>query len=161
MSFSDFELSVPTLEEGRAVHALIAECPPLDTNSLYCNLLQTHHFAATSIAAKRQNKLEGFVSGYRIPGQPDTLFVWQVAVAESARGEGLGSRMLDALVDRPGTAFSFLETTITADNRASWALFERFAQARGANLTRSPLFEREAHFGGNHSTEILVRIGPF
>lgn len=162
MSKTEITLAPPAAEDGLLVHRLIAQCPPLDTNSLYCNLLQCHHFAATSVAAKRDQKLEGFISGYRQPEQPDTLFVWQVAVAESARGEGLGSRMLDALVERPGTPqIRFLETTITADNQASWALFERFARQRAANLQQTPLFERERHFGGDHATEVLVRIGPF
>lgn len=52
-------LRVPTLEDGPGIHALVAQCPPLDTNSRYCNLLQCHHFADTSIVASLGQHLIG------------------------------------------------------------------------------------------------------
>src|SRR5690606_42164986 len=65
---------------------LVARCQPLDTNSVYCNLLQCSDFADTAIAAEDANgQLVGFISGYRPPSRPDTLFVWQVAVDASMR----------------------------------------------------------------------------
>ncbi|CAN0584610.1 unnamed protein product, partial [Laminaria digitata] len=92
------ELVQPTAELSAAVHKLISECPPLDTNSMYCNLLQSSHFAETAVAAVLENELVGFISGYRIPQRPETLFVWQVAVGEKARGQGLAGRMLKEIL---------------------------------------------------------------
>ena len=97
------ELVQPTAELGAAVHKLISECPPLDTNSMYCNLLQSSHFAETAVAAVLENELVGFISGYRIPQRPETLFVWQVAVGEKARGQGLAGRMLKEILLREQT----------------------------------------------------------
>lgn len=54
----------------------------------------------------------------------------------------------------------FLETTITPDNEASWALFRSFARDFGAAVEESVLFSRERHFGGSHDDEVLLRIGP-
>jgi L-2,4-diaminobutyric acid acetyltransferase len=159
---SDILLRVPTREDGRAAHQLIGCCPPLDTNSMYCNLLQCSHFAETSVAAQMGGELVGFVSGYIIPGRDDTLFIWQVAVGEKARGRGLASRMLDHIAGRERCRdVSYLETTITEDNKASWALFTRFAERRGAELDSSVMFDEQLHFGGEHASEMLVRIGPF
>jgi len=67
------------------VHDLIARCPPLDRNSLYCNLLQCSHFAATCALARHDDTTVGFVSGYRPPSDPGVLFIWQVAVDSTAR----------------------------------------------------------------------------
>ena len=90
------------------------------------------------------------------------MFVWQVAVGNAARGQGLALRMLDHIVDRHVCRdVRFMETTITEDNAASWGLFRKFAEARGAELSHKVGFDREAHFGGQHDTEMLVRIGPF
>lgn len=161
----------PRAEDGPQISALIGACPPLDTNSVYCTLLQCTHFAKTCVLAERQehqaerqgdqSRIAGWVSAYRPPAAPDELFVWQVAVCPSARGTGLGSRMLDELFERPATTgVTTLVTTITQDNAASWALFTRFARARGLSLQKAPLFERDAHFGGRHDTEWEVRIGP-
>ncbi|HSN70740.1 MAG TPA: diaminobutyrate acetyltransferase [Steroidobacteraceae bacterium] len=156
------QIRAPAARDGAAVHSLIARCPPLDANSLYCNLLQCTHWADTSVLAERNGRIVGFTSGYLIPGRDDTLFVWQVAVATQARGIGLASRMLDALLEREACQHvTHLETTITPDNAGSWALFRRFAERRGAQLEEAPMFDRERHFGGGHDTEVLARIGPF
>lgn len=155
-------LRPPRGEDGAALHRLVAACPPLDPNSLYCNLLQCTHFSDTGVAAERNGELVGFISGYIVPARPDTLFVWQVAVAAAARGEGLAKRMLCELLGRSATtAVRFLETTITPDNQASWALFESLARELGAAHQRHNHFERDRHFGGVHDDEMLMRIGPF
>ncbi|SDG76224.1 diaminobutyrate acetyltransferase [Roseospirillum parvum] len=159
---TSLSLRAPTREDGVAIHRLIAACPPLDTNSMYCNLLQCDHFADTCVIAERFGEPVGWISGYVPPGEPNTLFVWQVAVAEGARGLGLGRRMLGHLLNRPACAeVSHMKTTITADNQASWGLFRRFAERLGAPLSHTAHFKREAHFGGQHATEHMVTIGAF
>jgi len=156
------DFQVPQSTDGYAVHRLISSCPPLDSNSLYCNLLQCAHFADTAICAKDDEDLAGFVSGYRIPNRLDTLFIWQVAVADGQRGQGLAGRMLCELLQRPiCREVAYLETSITPSNRASWILFDKLAMRLETTSQVSPLFEKEEHFQGDHETEILVRIGPF
>jgi L-2,4-diaminobutyric acid acetyltransferase len=155
-------LRIPLPEDGMDVYKLVKSCPPLDTNSVYCNLLQCSHFAGTSVAADSNGELVGFISGYLVPGRPETLFVWQVAVAEQARGQGLASRMLQHILERSDCdAVTHIETTITEENRASWALFEGLANKLGTELTSSVMFDQEMHFDGQHDSEMLVRIGPF
>jgi L-2,4-diaminobutyric acid acetyltransferase len=157
----DISLRQPKSSDGAAVSRLIAQCPPLDTNSVYCNLLQCTHFAATSVAALQDDQLVGFISGYLPPEQPDTLFIWQVAVDESARGQGLASRMLAEIMARPHCQnVRWMETSITATNRASWLLFEGFAAKACARASREILFDQQQHFRGEHATEYLLRIGP-
>lgn len=155
-------LRVPRKDDGFRLHQLVAECPPLDTNSMYCNLLQCSDFADTGVAAEKDGDLVGFISGYRPPKKPDTVFVWQVAVHEKGRGQGLAKRMLKAIVERDVCRdVTHLETTITEDNEASWALFRSFARDMGAELDYHEHFEKDAHFGGQHDSEFLLRIGPF
>jgi L-2,4-diaminobutyric acid acetyltransferase len=157
-----FTFHTPSAEDGLSVSRLVETCPPLDRNSVYCNLLQCHHFAETSVAAKREEELVGFVSGYLVPGKSNTLFIWQVAVAEHARGHGLATQMIQRIIDRPNnTKISWLETTITADNTASWALFEGLARERGGMAKRTVMFDKQRHFSNEHNTEYLMRIGPF
>jgi len=154
-------LRLPIDTDGKRVFDLVMECPPLDVNSAYCNLLQCTHFAQTSVTATQGHHTVGFISGYIIPERPDTLFIWQVAVAESARGQGLANQMLTHILDRPATTdVRFLETTITESNKASWALFQRFADQQGAPLESNVMFDETQHFQGDHASEMLVRIGP-
>ena len=113
------------------------------------------------MAAIRNDELVGFISAYLIPEKPDTLFIWQVAVAESARGQGLATQMLDHLLQRESSqSVSFIETTITETNRASWALFESLAGLLDSALESQVMFDSKRHFAGEHETEMLVRVGP-
>lgn len=87
--------------------------------------------------------------------------MWQVAITEAARGNGLARRMINALLERPfASGVTHLITTVTDDNAPSWALFNGLARAWDATLVRSPLFECTTHFDGAHATEWLARIGP-
>ena len=151
----------PTKSDGSQVHYLINACKPLDVNSLYCNILQCHHFSDTAILAELNGKVVGFVSGYRLPEQPETLFVWQVAVASEARGSGLATRMITSLIQRHQDSVRFLHTSITEGNAASWNTFRRIAKQFDAPLNSDVLFERDQHLDGKHDTEFLVQIGPF
>ncbi|MDZ3832859.1 MAG: diaminobutyrate acetyltransferase [Sphingopyxis sp.] len=151
----------PQATDGPAVTALIAACPPLDRNSAYCNLVQCTHFAAHCVIAERGGRIVGWVSGHRPPSDPEAFFVWQVAVAAEARGQGLAGRMIRMLLARPEQrGVARLITTVTHDNAASWALFRGLAREWGAGLEQEPLFERDAHFAGAHDTEFQASIGP-
>ncbi|MFU8814632.1 MAG: diaminobutyrate acetyltransferase, partial [Pseudomonadales bacterium] len=159
---AEIVLRVPSAEDGPALHNLIAACPPLDQNSRYCNLLQVTHFAETAVVAECDGELVGSITGYLKPGAPDTLFIWQVAVHERARGQRLATRMMDEIVDRPVCrAVRWMETTIDPDNAASWKAFAKFADARNAATEQALLFSRQRHFEGKHGDEVLLRIGPF
>jgi diaminobutyrate acetyltransferase len=151
----------PVGRDGQAIFDLIASCPPLDPNSLYCNLLQCTHFAGTCIVAERDGLIDGWISGYRPPDDPDAMFVWQVAVHERARGCGLAVAMLDALFSLPAVADATrLLTTVTPSNQPSRRMFDRFAQTHRAELTTAPGFDRDQHFGGSHESEELISVAP-
>lgn len=157
-----FEFRILAPADGIALHRLVRACPPLDPNSLYCNLLQCSHFRNTSIAAFGNGDLLGSVTGYCIPERADTLFVWQVAVHPSARGRGLARSMLRNLLGRmTRQGIRFIETSITPGNVASRKLFSGFAAEQHADMVRSVMFEQDSHFAGDHETEYLFRIGPF
>lgn len=155
-------LRAPTKEDGKAVWDLIAACPPLDQNSMYCNILQCTHFAGTCVLAERDGKALGWLSAYCPPDEPETLFVWQIAVHEEARGEGLAHILLENLLARPHLkGVDTVKATITPDNRASWGLFESLARRLDAPIERSDWLESDRHFGGRHAPETMISIGPF
>lgn len=157
----EIRLRKPTVDDGVAIWRLIAACPPLDQNSVYCNLLQCTDFADTCIVAQRDDEAVGWISGYLPPAEPDALFIWQVAVHESARGVGLAGRMLHGLITRRSCrGVRHMKTTITPDNEGSFALFRSFATSVDAPFNESDGFDKQAHFKGLHDSERLITIGP-
>lgn len=148
---------VPTVDDGVRLWEIAEDSQVLDVNSRYAYVLWCRDFAATSIVARLGGRVVGFVTGYARPDQPDTLFVWQVAVDAAARGKRAAAVMLDDLVARVG--LPYLETTITDDNAASIAMFSGLAERHDAPVARTELFDRTV-LGAEHDPEFLYRIGP-
>lgn len=159
------QLTLRALErrDGALLHDLVAACPPLDLNSRYAYLLLCEHHAATSVVAELDGRLVGAVTAYVPPQQPDTLFVWQVAVAADMRGQKLGTRMLDYLLQQciQVQGLRWMETTISPDNQPSHQLFTQFALRRGAGCTTTELFAATDFGASGHEAEYLYKIGPW
>jgi L-2,4-diaminobutyric acid acetyltransferase len=151
----------PQLADGQSVHALVSRCPPLDLNSSYSYFLLCSHHAETCVVVQQGAEMVGFLSAYRLPQAPQTLFVWQVAVDAKVRGRGLAGRMLAELLARPSCAgVHFIETTVSPSNHASRQVFSRFAARHHAAWQEDVFLARE-HFGAEaHEEEVLLRIGP-
>jgi L-2,4-diaminobutyric acid acetyltransferase len=148
--------------DGSRIWSLIEATPALDGNSLYCNLLQATHFAATCAIAEMDGRPVGWLSAYIPPDHPDTLFVWQVCVGSAARGQGLGRRLIADVLARPVCGgVTTLQCTITEDNDPSWALFGGVARRLDAQMRQVEHFKRDEHFNGQHDSEYAVSIGPF
>ncbi|AOV17810.1 diaminobutyrate acetyltransferase [Acidihalobacter aeolianus] len=149
----------PKVDDGRHIWRLVRESGVLDVNSSYCYLLQCRDYADTAAVAEDGRGLAGFVTGYRPPMREDVWFVWQIGVAQRARGQGLAKRLLhDVLLRHPDV--SRIEATIEPSNRASRALFSSLANDLGAPMRESSGFSAD-HFPGDHAPEPSIHIGPF
>ncbi len=132
------------IDEGALLWELARDAGGVDLNSPYAYLMQCRNFHETCVVAEVFGTPAGFVTAHRVPNRPHVLFVWQVAVLPEFRGLGIGQRMLDALVERPGcTGVRKLEATVTPSNKASEALFSAFAKRRGAALDIAAGFARD------------------
>lgn len=100
MPSGELTLRPPTPGDGAALWRIACEVG-LDRNSPYKYLVFCRDFAGSSVVALDGDEPVGFVTGYRRPTEPGTLFVWQVGVAAAVRGRGVASAMLDHLAGRP------------------------------------------------------------
>lgn len=153
-------LRPPTREDASDMWRLASQA--VDTNSSYSFLMLVEYLADTcAVAVDDRGTTAGFVTGFRLPNDPETLFVWQVAVADTHRGIGLGTQLLRAVAERPAIPrLRFLEATVTPDNEASASLFRKFARDRDTECREEDLFETE-DFPGEHDAEVRFRVGPF
>lgn len=148
----------PDAADAAQMWRLVQASEHLDCNSPYFYLLWCRDFAESSVAAHDDaGRLLGFAAGFRRPRAPGTLFIWQVAVHPEHRGRGLGSQMLDRLIERGGARTTALEASVTPGNAASLALFGSLARRRRSALRRCALFGAD-RFPDRHEAEDLLRI---
>lgn len=138
----------------------------VDPNSPYSYLMLGEYFPDSCAVAVRDGDLVGFVTGFTPAVDPETLFVWQIAVADRARGNGLGSHLLDHVVNRPQVPrLRYLEATVTPSNEQSRRLFRAFAERWRTDCVEEDLFSEEDFPSGDgypeHEREIRFRIGAF
>lgn len=157
-------LRPPRVYDGATLWRLAKETG-MDLNSPYSYLLMCTHFSGTCLVAEMDGEPVGFVTAYRPPTHPDTVFVWQIAVAPKARRTGLARSLIQSLLKSPAcSSVRFLEATVTESNLASAGLFRSIADELGTQCSQSTMFET-SHFpvnqGQAHDAELLLRIGPF
>lgn len=155
----DIEIRQAQPNDGAAIHQLITQCPPLDVNSTYAYfLLSNHHQETCFLAVDAHQNIVGAVTAYRLPKDPKTLFIWQIAVAETARGQGVASQLLNALLNACRD-IDCIHTTISPSNEASLASFRRLANKLRAEFTIQEFLKADA-CGPGHEAEDLIIIKP-
>lgn len=151
----------PDLKDSTEIFALVERSKPLDLNSRYCYMLICSHFSDTSIVVEQDGHVVAFVSGYRLPERPETLFVWQVAVDRLVRGKGVALKMLKSLLEREGLGdIRYVDTTISPSNVASQKLFKRLAAELNTEIKDCLYFEKALFGEEAHEDERLFTIGP-
>lgn len=150
----------PTSHDARAMRGLARDSQVLSVNSTYYYALMASHFRETCLVAECNSQICGYITGYCPPGQPETLFVWQVGVARAFQGQGVGKKMLIALLNAKQP--KFLEATIGPENQASISLFQAVARYYNVDhrFSQTPFFAEE-DLGDGDQAEYLMRVGPF
>ncbi|MGP4075940.1 diaminobutyrate acetyltransferase [Halobacillus sp. K22] len=154
-----YQFCKPEKSDGAEVYEMIENIPILDLNSSYSYLLWCEFFSDTSVVVKDDGDTVGFISGFIHPASPDTLFIWQVAVAETERGQGLATRMIDHIVDRHEDV-RYIEATVSPSNKPSQKLFKGFAKKKEVPCDISVCFEEDDFPGEDHEQENTFKIGP-
>lgn len=159
---SPYTFRNPEKADGADIWALVKKTGVLDLNSAYSYLMLGEYFSDTCVVAERKGKIVGFVSGFIPQDRPDTVFVWQVGVADSERGRGLAKQLLRQLLGSEACGdVHYLESTVTPSNTASTRLFRAIARELHTSCVIDDGFHEDLFPGECHETERLFRIGPF
>ncbi len=157
---TDIHFRSATPQDGRAIWTLGRDAGALELNSAYFYLVFAMDFGDTCLIAERDGIVVGAVVGYRPPREPESAFVWQIGVAASQRGRGLGKTLLRHWLELPGVRDArWLTATISDDNEPSKWLFQAVARDLGVDCKVLPHFTEEM-FPVEHPAEPLYRIGP-
>tara|TARA_B100000795_G_C22697492_1_gene398212 strand:+ start:128 stop:634 length:507 start_codon:yes stop_codon:yes gene_type:complete len=157
---SAIKITHPSKEDGISVAELIKRCPPLDLNSTYHYLIQSHYFSKTCSIAFDNKKVVAFVSGFINSSKNNSLFIWQVAIDENYRGKELGIELIEFILNQNKNLDS-IETTVTKNNISSRRMFQKICEKYKSRISELILFDKEKDFANKHDSEMLIKIGPF
>src|SRR5205823_4957607 len=100
------------------------------------------------------------ISAFIRPSAPEIIFVWQIAVAASERGQGLGRELLHRLLSQPACLGAVsLEAAVARSNPASRALFEALARDLSVPVQAGQGLDSKLFPDGVDENEDLLRIG--
>lgn len=151
--------NAPTIEEGHLLHKLAKEAGGLDVNTEYAYLLLGAHFSETCAIAKSDGNPAGFASAYIVPGKPDTLFVWQIAVGKNYRGQGLAKSMIKQILSRDACKnINNVEATVSPSNDASMSVFRSLAKDLDGSFNTAEYIKTSHFSSGDHEDEPLIQI---
>ncbi|KOR89273.1 diaminobutyrate acetyltransferase [Paenibacillus solani] len=149
----------PSAEDGSRVWRLIKETAVLDLNSSYCYIMLCDLFKETCAVAEQNGELVGFVSAFQPSERKNTLFIWQIAVAESERGQGVGLSLLKQLLEREENAgIRTIEATVSTSNIPSRSLFAHLAKDLGSSYEEGNGYSAHLFPGNAHEDENWIRI---
>lgn len=165
ISTANIVLRQPKMEDGAKIWKLVKETNVLDVNSSYSYIMMCMFFADTCVVAEDQEtgKIVGFITAYRPPSDPESIFVWQIGVDVSQRGKGLGGALLESLLRRKAVSgVKYVTATISPSNIASQKLFEKLASTLRSEVHKSEEQSIPQHVfpEGGHEAELMYRIGP-
>jgi len=159
---TSYHFREPSKEDGAKIWEFINYTKTMDLNSAYSYIMLGHFFSDTCVIAEDKDEIIGFVSAFRLPQDPDTIFVWQVAVHDGYRGEGIGRKLLKELLKRESCKnVRYLEATVSPTNIASQSLFKGLSRYLGCPCEISDCFPEELFPESGHEAEQTYRVGPF
>lgn len=153
------ELRHPEVEDGAEVWAL-AKSTTLDLNTPYSYLMMSKFFGDRCVIAVRDGEIVGFLTGFLVAYESrhvNTFFVWQIAVKENARGEGIARDMIEYLAGIH--RLSYVQATVSEENTASMNTFKSIAQKYDTDFYTEMCFDQDV-FPNNEKPELIVTIGP-
>lgn len=119
-------------DEYRKVYALAGEIDGIEQHAEHVYKIMSDHFGSTFFIAKVPDKegtlkATGFMMGYMSQEIRGHLFVWQIAVSDQSKGQGIGHRLLKHTVCFAHSKYgcTAVMATVETGNIPSQNLFEK------------------------------------
>ncbi len=152
-------LRLPVPEDAEKLSTITPQTGQDLAGDLIGELAEFDCYRKTSVVAELDGQPVGVALAYIPPYDPETLFIWQLTLAEHEQDKGLASLMLGQLIRREAcVGVTRVQTTISADNEPAWSLFRRFARWQRSRLDIRPFITQALDPHRRHEGENMVTI---
>lgn len=108
------------------VYDFVSHCKPLENYAEHFYKIMFRYFGNSCLVAEFNDKIVGFVMGFRSQVDNEKFFLWQIGVFSYHRGQEIGKMLLDEF-EKAGKNLGCkrVEVTVDPNNPASQKLFEK------------------------------------
>lgn len=115
-----------TQEDFLRVHRFTSGCPPLENYPEHLYKIILRYFGDYCFIAEKKEQIIGFAMGIVPQSFPHTYFLWQVGIAPSYQGKGIGGKLVRVIENEiKKKGITRIEVTIDPVNSTSQKLFEK------------------------------------
>lgn len=115
-----------TQEDFLKIHRFTAGCPPLENYPEHVYKIILRYFGDCCFIAEEKGQITGFVMGIVSQNFKGTYFLWDIGVAPSYQGRGIGGKLVrEAENELVKLGLTRIEVTIDPVNLSSQKLFEK------------------------------------
>ena len=144
-----------TQEDFLRVHQFTAGCPPMENYPEHVYKIILRYFGDYCFVAEENGQIIGFAMGIVPQSYPDTFFLWEIGVAPSYQGQGIGGKLIREVENElRKKEFKRIEVTIDPVNLPSQKLFEKMGYQ---NI--SERVGKTIEVGGNLAVEDYYKPG--
>lgn len=148
---TDIKIRTAEYNDVAEIYNLITAHSGLDINSeyFYHHMLIEHRHNCAVIHDKK------FIHGFCISyfHKPNSLFIWQLMVGESVRGQGFGWKIVDYVIRIAKPKYA----SATVTNKKTKSLFCDVFSENEFKVRTEPYIIKNSFIDQSHSEEILVQ----
>ena len=116
----------PELSKFKEISSLVAECEGLVAHDNHFYKIILNYFGNSSFIAIDDNRVLGWVFGFKSQFDPNIFFLWQLGVHPKVRRRGVGLQLIERLIEvARGLGSTKMRSTVIRENVASRDLFEK------------------------------------
>jgi L-2,4-diaminobutyric acid acetyltransferase len=125
------------------IYNFVSICKPLENYAEHFYKIMFRYFGNSCLVAEYNNKIVGFLLGFRSQVDNTTFFIWQIGVYSYYRGKEIGKVLVEELEKvAKKLGCKRIEVTVDPTNLASQKLFEKtgylnHSSHEGATITVS------------------------
>lgn len=148
-----------TAEDVDEVRRFVASCAPLEVHTAFTYWVTFEHWGDFCFVLLKEDRITGYVSAIGSGRHRDTIYLWQIGVAEELRHRGMAQHLISAVVGAAvAKGYRTAQVSIAKDNEASRRAFERYATSRGNRFTAMKEISLRDSFSGDLIQETCFEL---
>jgi L-2,4-diaminobutyric acid acetyltransferase len=148
-----------TADDVDDVRQFVASCAPLEVHTAFTYWVTFEHWGDICFVLLEDGRIAGYVSAIGSDRHRETIYLWQIGVAEKLRHQGVAQHLISAVSSAAvAKGYKTAQVSIANDNEASRKAFEHYAANTGHRFRAIGEMSIEDSFSGELIQETCFEL---